>query len=224
MSHLPHPSPSLPPSPSSKRPRRTAQAAALVLLALLLTGCVVGTGSLPPLPPLQWARMPAQPESAPAARPAPAGSDVWQLVAPVPIPGHLDRDALLLPRGQAGLTPMAGVRWAEPLRDAVPRLLRDDLSGLLGAPVWQAPLPPGVRPTRQLRIELMALELRPEGDAVVARARWSIATPRDASAPPRVGEAATEVRVADAGPESVVRAHREALWRLAQAVAARTAD
>ena len=57
------------------------------------------------------------------------------------LPEVLERDALLMPQGQAGLEALQGHRWAEPLRDAVPRLLRQDLATLLGeARVWSAPI------------------------------------------------------------------------------------
>ena len=47
---------------------------------------------------------------------------------------------MLLRQGAASLQPLGAARWAEPLRDAVPRLLRQDLATLLGpAQVWSAP-------------------------------------------------------------------------------------
>ena len=202
-------------------PRRRQAVPALALLACALAGCVIAP---PAAPPLQWVRLPAAAEGAAMPASRPAAIEVWQLMAPLALPGHLDRDALLVPQGATGLVPMPGVRWAEPLRDAVPRLLHDDLSRLLGTPVWQAPLPPGLRPTRQLRIELLAFELQPGGEAVVARARWSVATPQAAGAAPRSGEVSVRAPAGGTGAEPVVQAHREALWLLAREVASRAAD
>lgn len=208
------------PGPESPRPCRRREALALTLLAAALPGCVIAP---PAAPSLQWVRLPASAEAAAAPAPRPSRVEVWQLMTPLALPGHLDRDALLVPQGDTGLVPMPGVRWAEPLRDAVPRLLRDDLSRLLGTPVWQAPLPPGLRPTRQLRVELLAFELQPGSEAVVARARWSVATPQAAGTPPLAGEVSVSAAVGGAGAQAVVRAHREALWRLAREITAQAA-
>jgi uncharacterized protein len=186
--------------------------------ALCLGAVLLVTGCASPLPPVQWLRLPADlPEAAPA--PPRAGNPVWQLMAPLLLPGHLDRDALLVPQGRAGLQPLGGARWAEPLRDAVPRLLRQDLARLLGAPLWAAPLPPGVRPARQLRLEITALDVGPDGRSVHLQARWSLADPAGAS-PPRLGEAGFSTVADGADADALALAHRRALWQLAQRIAA----
>ncbi|NRF68139.1 membrane integrity-associated transporter subunit PqiC [Aquincola sp. S2] len=143
----------------------------------------------------------------------------WQLMGPVHLPDYLDRDAVLLPQGSAGLRPLTGHRWAEPLHEAVPRLLRHDLASLLGADrVWSNPLPPGIVITRQVRVELLAFEATPDRRTVRLRARWTIVDPRGQQAP-KVEQA--DISVASAGPEAeqLVDAHRLALWRLAERVA-----
>ncbi len=205
-------------APDRPAPIHRRRALAVLLGSGALGGCVIAPSAAPPL---QWVRLsalPADPSTSSAlARPA---SEVWQLMSPLPLPGHLDRDALLVPQGATGLAPLGGVRWAEPLRDAVPRLLRDDLARLFGTPVWQAPLPAGLRPTRQLRIELLAFEVRPGGDAVIARARWSVAAPSAASGPATHGETHAQAPVSGTQPEPIVLAHRAALWALAQQIAA----
>ena len=201
--------------------------AMLAALLLLVGGCAS------PLPPVQWVRLPAlMPDvpnllevpnlpNAPGATtaPRPATAPVWQLMAPVLLPGHLDRDALLVPQGRAGLQPLGGARWAEPLRDALPRLLRHDLAQLLGAPLWAAPLPPGLRPTRQLRLEISALDVADDGRSVLLQARWSLADPAGA-VPPQLGDASLRAVADGADAGALVLAHRRALWLLAQRIAA----
>lgn len=187
---------------------------ALLLAAALLAGCAT------PLPPVTWVRLPAEaPGAVPPTPPAAAPGEVWQLVLPVALPGHLDRDALLVPRGAAGLQPLGAVRWAEPLRDAAPRLLRNDLAVHLGMPLWTAPLPPGVAPTRQLRVELAAFDVAADGRGAALQARWSLADPRGAS-PPGVFEAAFVTPAAGTDAEALAAAHRLALWQLAGRIAA----
>jgi len=198
--------------PLSPRPAVGRLSFASLLAALLLAA-----GCASPLPPVQWVRLPAQAPDAPAA-PRPPGGPAWQLMSPVLLPGHLDRDALLVPQGQAGLQPLGGARWAEPLRDAVPRLLRQDLAQLLGAPLWAAPLPPGVRPARQLRLEVTALDVADGGRSVRLQARWSLADPAGAL-PPQLGEAGFNTAADGSDADALAVAHRRALWQLAQRIA-----
>jgi len=107
----------------------------------------------------------------------------------VQIPEYLDRSSIVVPTGSAGLSPLAGHRWAEPLKDAIPRILRQDLSALLGAQhVWAAPVPPGVVITRQLRLELLRFEASADRRQVRLQARWSLADPAGKS-PPAAGQA-----------------------------------
>ncbi|TXH60345.1 MAG: membrane integrity-associated transporter subunit PqiC [Burkholderiaceae bacterium] len=198
----------------------------LIAAAALLAACAA------PLPPVTWLRLPVLPGSmaatATTASPMAASPSVappphpivWQLMSPVGMPGHLDHDALLLPREGGGvLQAQPALRWAEPLRDVVPRLLRLDLARSLGADVWSGPLPPGVRPTHQLRVELLALDVLPGRRGVTLHARFSVA---DAFGrhPPRAGQAVFDVTSADTTPAALVDAHREALARLAARIAA----
>ena len=186
-------------------------------LALLATALVLGACASSPGPALSWVRLPV--EAASASAPAAARvQGVWQLMTPVLLPGHLDRDVLFVPQGAAGLQPLGGARWAEPLRDAVPRLLRQDLARELGVPVWVAPLPPGVSPTRQLRVEFGAFDVAADGRSVELRARWSLADPKGA-APPAVFDAAFESAATGASANELAAAHRQALAELARRIA-----
>ncbi len=214
--------PTHPPRPSSP-PAQAALVAPARRAALLATLAAMAGGlsaCSTPLPPVTWLRLPADGPEPITALPASPGAatPVWQLVLPVALPGHLARDALLVPQGAAGLQPLGGARWAEPLRDAVPRLLRADLSRLLGQPVWTAPLPPGVKPTRQLRIDFGALDVTPDGRGVSLQARWSVADPSGASAP-RLGEAAFVSAASGADAQALAAAHRQALQQLARRMA-----
>jgi len=199
--------------------RRQLLTAALPGAALLLGACAGSS-----LPPVHWVRLPAEAPAGPAAVPAlgvpamPAVPGVWQLMAPVQLPGHLDRDALLVPQGAAGLQGLGGARWAEPLRDAVPRLLRQDLEREFGAPVWTAPLPPGVQPTRQLRVELAAFDVAADRRSVLLAARWSLVDAKG-RARPMVFDASFTTPAAGAAADELAIAHRQALAQLARRIA-----
>ncbi|MEO5732659.1 MAG: ABC-type transport auxiliary lipoprotein family protein [Rubrivivax sp.] len=208
----------------------------LVLLAVLvLTLSACGT----PAPPSRLHRLSTAPPAvagAPLASPsvtpdaassASSTAAIWQLVTPVSLPQYLDRDALLTTRGTGGLQPLAGDRWAEPLRDAVPRVLVADLGRLRGVPVWSTP-PPGsaAASVRQLRVELTAFEVSAGGDALQLQARWSLSGPgtNPLSQPPQLQQATIDVPIDSkggaAGADALVAAHRLALWRLAERIAA----
>jgi len=187
--------------------------------ALLFVAALSGCAS--PLPPMSWVRLPVDPpgQVSPAIPSGAVSSESWLLRLPVAFPGHLGRDAVLVRHGSAGLQPLEGLRWAEPLRDAVPRLLRQDLERRLGASVWVAPLPPGAAFARQLTVEILALDILEGRRAVEIRARWTLADVRGATAP-RVFEEALVTAVGDPGVDGLAAAHRLALWQLAGRIAA----
>lgn len=143
--------------------------ALLLLGAVALAGC--STRSTPPrrlyaltgTPPLPDDRQPGQDNRA------------WVLSPQVRLPELLDRDELLVGEGSAGLRPLPEARWAEPLRDALPRLLADDLWRLrqpypvsLGKP--HAPEGESLR----LVVQVDEWLARPEGGGLLLklRARW----------------------------------------------------
>jgi hypothetical protein len=156
--------------------------------------------------------------------------DNWLLAGPLSMPAHLDRDTVFVPQGAAGalVQPLAGARWVEPLRDALPRLLREDLVRLRGGqPLWTTPLPPGLVPTRLLRVEITALEIGADGKALTLAARWSIAE-AGGTRPPVAHEAQWQVAGGEAGSpgaaaqvsaEAWALAHRRAIAMLAARVA-----
>ena len=223
--------------PAPARPRLLAAPARLLAITAAITLALLGACASPAPVPLHLHSLgsvalpsgtppgsaaPALSAAAPATAPTTA-SDTWQLLA-VQLPAYLDRDALLVPATSGGLQALAGERWAEPLRDAVPRLLRDDLARLRGAAsVWAAPLPAGLLVQRQLRVELLALDVLPGRSAVRLRARWWLADVAPAAgmpATPRLGEADLQTQVAGTDAAALVAAHRALLWQLAGCISA----
>ena len=193
----------------------------LAALSFCLAGLLAACASPAPPPALYQLRAapPVPVQAVPAPVPGPGPGPVLQLLLPVALPEAVQRESLLLPLGQAGLQALAGHRWAEPLADAVTRLLRQDLAALLGeARVWAAPLPAGVVITRQCRVEILNLLATPDRSAVVLQARWTLSDPTGRSAPV---VQTTQISVPSAGPDvdALVSAHRLALWRLAEQVA-----
>ena len=186
-------------------------AAAVAAAALVLSGCASDVAA-----PRQY-QLRSEPPQPLVTVPS---TQVVQLMAPLLLPEALERDALMLPVGASGLQPWAGQRWAEPLRDALPRLLRQDLSALIGAQrVWDAQAPAAAAVTRQLRVEVLQFQIDAQRSGVRLQARWSLQDVADKLAPQvRI----SEIRAASAGgdADALVAAHRPALWRLAEEVAA----
>ncbi len=180
-------------------------------LAVLLVALSTACGTPPPPPQLYQLR-----SAPPMAVQAQATAPTVQLLWPVAVPELLERDAIVVAQGQAGVQALSGHRWAEPLRDAVPRLLRQDLTLLLGdGRVWVAPLPAGVVVQRQLRVEVLALQADASRSNLQLQARWTLSDPTGRT-PAATRVESLSVAVAGGDIDAVVVAHRLALWRLAE--------
>lgn len=182
--------------------------------ALMAMGCA-GTAA----PPTQWYELRAEPPE-PQPVPKPGDGAVWEVSGQVRLPGALDRDTLVVSTGAASLVPLAGHRWAEPLRDSVPRRLVADLALLRGERlVWRAPSPAGVNVTRQLRVEVDSLMADSARQLLRLQARWSLTDVQGGTTPPVLGQADIDVPLANASPDALAAGHRMAVWRLAQRIA-----
>ena len=195
--------------------RPAAAMAAGVVLLVVLSACASS-------PPTQWyeLRSTPPPRSAPVA--AAADSAVWEMSPRAALPGALDRDNLMVARGNSGLEPLPGQRWAEPLRDSVPRLLLADLQRLRGeSRVWAAPAPPGVLPQRRLSLVIEQLQVLADLRTLrlVALASWQDlgAAP---VAPPQPQRIELDVTVDGPSADAIAAAHRLALWQLAERLTA----
>ena len=124
--------------------KRRATLAGLCLAPWVLAGCASRNSE-----PTRWYELRADPPGAEVA-PQPGDGSTWEMAGTVRLPGVLDRDTLVVASGAATLLPMAGHRWAEPLRDSIPRLLVSDLALLRGEGlVWRAPVPSGAQSARR---------------------------------------------------------------------------
>lgn len=195
--------------------RRIALAgfAGLGVAPWLLTAC-----ARPPVA-MHWYELRSQPPvPVPAAR---AGDGaLWEVASTVGLPGALDRETLVVASGAAGLEPLTGHRWVEPLRDAIPRLLVADLAVLRGPGlVWRAPVPPGVNPARRLRVEIVSLMADAGRHTLRLQARWWLTDSRPGAAAPALGQADIDIPLASASVDALAAAHRLALWQLAVRIA-----
>lgn len=196
---------------SPDRRRRQLLLAPLGFSALGLVAC----GSSPPV---RLHRLPLQADSVSATPPAPApaqDAERWELVRDVALPEYLQRELMLVDIGDGRLQALQHDRWAEPLQDAVPRVLLHELSLLRGADrVWAAPAPAGTPVQQRLRVQILALDAQAAQARLVLQARctWLALQPGMTS---RVQSVALEVPLAGAGAGALVAAHRAALRALA---------
>lgn len=199
--------------------RREWHLASLCAAAPLLGG-IAACGT--PSPPTRWYRLPADLPPGTAPPPRHPGARVWELAPGLPMPELLERDTLLVEEGTAGIRLLHGHRWAEPLRDALPRLLRRDLALWLPG-LWPAPAPPGVAVAGRVRVELLALQGSVTPQQVRAAARWVVTTAAAMGASPadttRAHDADVRVPWMERSAESLVLAQRAALWQLAGRIA-----
>jgi uncharacterized lipoprotein YmbA len=192
---------------------------ALKIVAAAVVASGLAACSSPQAPPPQYYELRLEAPEAASVSPASAGG-VWQLMAPVKLPEHLERDVIWLPAGNAGLQPLPGHRWAEPLDEAVPRILLHDLAQLRGTDgVWSGALPSNLAVSKQLRVQILELAVAGDSHSVHLTARCSltgagVGTP----GPPRVFEVRVSAPIKGADPDALVAAHRLALWRLAQEI------
>ena len=200
-------------------PLRRRQALPLLAAATaLLAGCATrrapprrryGLTGLPPLPP--------------DAKPG-QDSRAWVLSPELALPELLDRDEMLVGDGNAGLRPLPEARWAEPLRDALPRLLAEDLWRLrqpypvtLGKPA--APEGESLR----LRVQVDEWLARPADAGLLLRlrARWHwqpLQAPAGTTLPPP-GAADLSLPCAP-GADALAEAYRRSVTLLAARIVA----
>lgn len=183
----------------------------VLFLLVLLAACA----SSPP--PQRYVLESLPPATSPAERQGPAIG-----FANIVLPAYLDRMAVVNRSGNRLLFEDSQ-RWAEPLFDAVPRVLIANLSALLtDAHIVQAPWGAQSRPDLKLGIRISRLEAV-ENKSVELRASWTIMDQEESVILSNEAELSTPVLL-DMTPvdetSAVVTAHTKALIALARVIAA----
>lgn len=194
--------------------KRRDTLAGLCLAPWWLAGCASDA------PPARWYELRAEPPQ-PKPTPRPGDGAVWEVASVVRLPGALDRDTLVVASGAAMVVPLAGHRWAEPLRESIPSRLVADLALLRGEGlVWRAPVQSGVAVDKRLRVQIDALIAGADRRSLHVKARWWLSDERASKAAPAVGEADFQVPLADNSVDALAAGHRLAIWQLAQRIVA----
>ena len=196
-----------------------------VRATLLATfAALAGCAASPPAPPLLYLSS-AAPGLAQAATTDPSGAPArpeWRLVKPIGLPAALDREGVMVTVAPGQWVSWQGLRWAEPLRDALPRVLAADLSAAHGARVWTGPSDTAAGPAPALRIDIHDWEAALPQAEVRLHAHWVLSA-ADGQAPARRGTATVRQPWPVATPQGLVQAQRAALQALAAQVARQAA-
>jgi len=181
---------------------------AALAAALSLAACV-GT----PAPREQFFML-ASPDAG-AAPPTSATPSIF--VGPVSIPASVDRTQMVLATGSHQVDISDDNRWAEPLRDAIPRVVAEDLSHVLGTSrVLSSRIAAGAPVDFRVSIEVQRFDSS-LADGATIDALWTV-TPAQGGA--RSGRTLAHEALAAHDAASLAAAHSRALERIARDIAA----
>ena len=190
----------------------------LVLAAASLAGCATRDTA-----PRRLYALTGTPPLPPDAKP---GQDTraWVLSPQIALPELLDRDEILVAEGSASLRPWPEARWAEPLREALPRVLTEDLWRLRQPyPVTLGTSPGDGVESLRLVVQIDEWLARADGAGLrlTLRARWRWAPLRApaGTALPVAGVAELSVPCA-AQADALADAYRRSVMLLASRIVA----
>ena len=137
-------------------------------------------------------------------------------IAPITLPEMVDRPQIVVRADVSRVNILETHRWAEPLKSAIPRLLAENLSRLLG-PAQVSVYPQNAANDTDYRIFVDIPRFEATADAVAVEATWTIRrsaqgfqkTGRSQASEPRGGE----------GYEALVSAYNRALAAVSRDIA-----
>lgn len=115
------------------------------------------------------------------------------VLGPVTLPDAVDRPQLVVRQSATRLVALEQERWAEPLREAVPRVLAESIARRLrSASVTTSTSGVSIVPDVRIAVEVRRLEAIP-GEAVIVEAHWWLRSGAERTA--REGSSVARVRV-----------------------------
>ncbi|HRS83480.1 MAG TPA: PqiC family protein [Smithellaceae bacterium] len=180
-----------------------------VLIFCLLAGILTGCASVPAT---RFYTL------SPSASPPAAQKAGYSLsVGPVWIPAAVDRPQIVLQTGPNQVLIAEYDRWAAPLKEAIPRVLVENLSLMLGVQdVSVFPQSGSSEASYRIMIDLLRFDSLP-GKAAVVDARWTVRSTKDG----KTGSGHTKITetVRADGYAELVAAHSRALEQLSSQMA-----
>ena len=155
----------------------------------------------------------------PEPPPAVPSPTLHVILGPITLPDAVDRPQLVVRQSSARLVALEQERWAEPLRDAVPRVLAESIASRLRSvsvitSSASAPVVPDVR----IAVEIRRLEAIPGQTVIVEAYRWlRLGTRQTAAEGSNVARVPVQGRPNDY--ESLVAAEAHALAEIGVGIA-----
>lgn len=183
---------------------------ALIIAATLALSSLAGCGSSP-----KERFYTLSTGTAPDLR-ADAGAAYTVAIGPVAVPDIVDRPQFVLRTGANEVMVAEQARWAEPLKNEIPRVVADNLAQLLtGARVFAYPQDATLGANYRVTIDVQRFDSK-LGDAVSIEALWTI---RPAKGAPKIGRTLARETAAGAGYDALVVAHGRALATVSRDIA-----
>jgi hypothetical protein len=144
------------------------------------------------------------------------------LIAPVSVPDLVDRPQIVTLGPGSRVQVNDQLRWAEPLKLAIGRLLAERISSRLGlAQVWAYPAEPGTEAQLRVNVAVQRFESEP-GVSASSTVLWTVRRARDGQT--RSGRSEARGVPADASIGALVEAHGQALAQVGDQLAAALAE
>jgi uncharacterized lipoprotein YmbA len=189
---------------------RTFAASCIALLAAT-AGCAGSPSPKTNFYSLSVEAAPVRPES--ATGPAAA---TRVLVTRVAIPGVVDRPQIVSRTASNSVEIYDFHRWAEPLQEAIPRVIAGNLAQQLGpGHAVSASTMPGLPPDVRIAVDVQKFEAT-MGTGVAVDVLWSV---RPGVGEARVGRSTVEEPAAEAGHAGIAAAYSRALAAVARDIA-----
>jgi uncharacterized lipoprotein YmbA len=179
------------------------------LAALLAAAALAGCGSSPKAS--FYTLSGATPQQAPAPAPFSVA------IGAVTVPDVVDRPQFVTRSGANQVTMDEFARWAEPLKGEIPRVIADNLTGLLdGARVSVYPQSANPDADYQVTLDVQRFDST-LGEAATVEVLWTV---RPAKGGPRSGRSVAREATAGAGYDALAAAHSRALMAVSRDIAA----
>ena len=189
---------------------------ALVVACLALAGCA-GT----PSPKTSFYSLSVEAPPSLSERATGAAAATRVSVTRVGIPGIVDRPQIVLRTATNSVEIFDFHRWAEPLQEAIPRVVAGNLARQLGPGyAVSANILPGLPPDVRVAVDVQKFEAAMD-TGVAVEALWSV---RPGAGEARVGRTLVEEPAAEAGHAGIAAAYSRALVAVARDIAAAVSD
>jgi uncharacterized lipoprotein YmbA len=145
-----------------------------------------------------------------------AGATYTVAIGPVAVPDIVDRPQFVLRTGANEVMVAEQARWAEPLKNEIPRVVADNLAQLLtGARVFAYADNGGLGADYRVTIDVQRFDSK-LGDSILVDALWTIRTAKGA---PKIGRTLAREAAGGAGYDALVIAHGRALAAVSRDIA-----